>query len=298
MKQLNALNLVVLLVFVACSESAGQQPGNRRVVASGTANGKSFEVKEARRDALVGALIMKHLREPKGPADEQEIAKFRRESECSQLRDRLYMTAREEQKKRFAISVTKEELVQARTEWLKTYDPAADAAKARERATILLAALTEVYEKGGDPKQVYEKSLAGHDVHQTAWAVNLYLYRTLEARARLTRQATAPTPDSNQLDISVQARLENEQLDAAVDREIGSNDGTFRAYRKEQAEKVPHGTGEMPGAHLDYLQAKRMAWWKARYAKMSVTLSDPAMADRCGLLQKLGVRVPGSNSSR
>ena len=290
--------LIVVAGLVLATPSSSAQPSASPVVFRGTVNGKPFEVKQVQREPLVIHFIARHNHAPGGPADEQELTADRARWECEQIRSRLLDATREEQKRRFAISVTEEEMLRGCNEELKRVDLAALAEQARREARMRLDALNEVYEKGADPKQVYEKSLAGRKVNQTGWAIDLYIYPTAEARTRLASVTLTKTPAPSTLDGIVRTRMENERLDTAVDPEIGANDPTFAAYSEEQARLVPKGNGSMRAAHYDYLQPKRLAWWKARYSELSLTLSDPAIADRCGIAREFGIRVPGSQSAR
>gem|GEM_PF-5899624 len=261
----------------------------------GTINGAAFDVKEPRPEALAAAFLFEHRGEPKAPEDEQALAGIRISSVYGQVTDRIVQEAEQTQKRRFVITISEEEMRRGRQEALKKYDLTAVVANHRAEARLLYDALVEVYERGGDPRKVYDARLAPREVPQMHWRSGLITYRTQEARSRLLKEVLAPTPDTSPLDPSIRASLEDQKLHAAVGAEVGQNDKTFRLYSEEQARLVANGNGSMPNAHHEYLETRRKAWWYAQYAQVQVTLSDPSFANRCGLA-RFGIVVPGSDT--
>jgi len=191
-----------------------------------------------------------------------------------------------EQKRRLGVVVTDQEAESASREYWKAADADAVAAKARDKTRALLDALNRVYDRGGAPKKVYEEFLAPLGVPELEWTACLVSGRTPEGRARLAAPLSVTGAYLTSQSGFMRGTLENYKLEAAVDQEIAAKDDTFRKYLPEWDATPPspplwQRQVSMPARHMDYLQAKRAEWWKARHGELHVVLNDPSLAESC-----------------
>ena len=285
-----AAAMLMLGLALRGGQSAGQQAEDAAAVI-GRINGAAILKKNVveSRSSLTTLFRIKHQRDPNTPEDEQEIASEGLQLTCLRLTGELDRVARNDQIRKRGIFVTDEELVQRGRDNVKGQDVEAYARRTRETTKALLAALAEVYDKGGDPQQAYVKYLAPAGISEADWRVDLEGMRTPKARAKLAT-GTLVTADLLRAPArNLRSMMENEKLYADVDRELASGDSRFARFLTEAQSK-----GHMLVDHFDYLQAKRLEWWRARYAELDMVLYDPELANQCKL-GEMGVHLNGSS---
>ena len=128
---------------------------------------------------------------------------------------------------------------------MKGQDVEAYARRTRETTKALLAALAEVYDKGGDPQQAYVKYLAPAGISEADWRVDLEGMRTPKARAKLAT-GTLVTADLLRAPArNLRSMMENEKLYADVDRELASGDSRFARFLTRGAEQGSYAGGPL-----------------------------------------------------
>lgn len=289
-------NLALVLIAVSMPVApANGQPATPSAKIQGSIDGQpirdSVFAKPSRQDSEL-VFELQHGRPASTAADQQAITEYQQTIVCQKLGSAIREAARKAQKAQLGAAVTPEDIEAARRE-VTPMDPVATAARMREEATAVLAALSAVYDRQQDPDQVYEKDVRSHGISKTAWTMYLRRGRTPEGRANLVKQANASPEAISQAasTFDFRPRAEEQKLDRLVDEKIAADDPVFRTYLAEWHAAFDNPDPKkhwMRQERVEYIQQKRAQWWKAQVAKLNVQLSDPSLGDACAL-GKLGV---------
>lgn len=269
----------------------------------GTINGQPIADKtfNPSRKLATDFFVFEHKREPANASDEQEIDSKVKKMECDGLRSAVSTGARDMVKQELGVLVTQQDLDAARKEYL-SHDPVQDLPGMRNKAAAILNGLSAVYDQHQDPDQAYEQKVQ-NQIPKDLWRVYVHDASTPEGRQKtekmFRRQLTVTPNEVTQAVASPktwQATAENLKIDSAVDQRLAATDPQFRTYW-EAYERSARQEGSVTRwsftlEQKQYLDQKRIDFWKAETAKLDVYLSDPSLGTACGL-SSMGVRLAG-----
>jgi hypothetical protein len=271
-------------MLAASTTACAQQPADE----SGTINGKPIPAKifTVTRIQAINALRRDGKLAPDGTADEGAIAAKIQDEKCGLLRGDVAFEARSQAVTDFGVVPTEQDLAEA-VRTLRTGDPVKEIAALHDRTTVILNALSAVYDKGMAPDDAYRQIVAGHGIPEDAWKAGVQTGSTAAGRAMIARALTV-TPRMYAQGIPTEQRklAVSMKLDVTVDQMIASSDPVFRANLDKW--NANHLTSVKESLH-----AKRAKWWKARFAKLQIVLSDPSLATTCHLAQMTGAEAVG-----
>ncbi len=281
-----------LIIGVVCASGWPLAAQNRSTAKSSSSifvNGIPLPVNEPSETLLRQLFVTQHHREPLRDEDKRQLAEQAEQFFCNSLRTKLDEAAKAEAKKKLGIFATSSDIESARAEVLRGVDAVAAARQVRERASAVSAALSEVYEKGRDPDEVYRSMLKGKKlIDEATWALHLFKGKDPTYRTQLQREMNM-TPElitASAMRMDLKSIVEHRKLEAAVDKEIADQDKTFRAYVGQASNREFHGASSA----IEYVQQKRGEYWRRRVSELHVALGDSSLYGRCGLAA-MGVRA-------
>src|SRR5205085_6219409 len=135
------------------------------------------------------------------------------------------------QTRRFAISVSSDEIAEASEAYWKLHDPKEEFEKNRKRWVNYNEAASEVFDQHQDPEKVYQALMVPlgdpPSLARQIWQANLVQWSRPEGRASLARMATIAakwTFDDfkKRLDKPSRQMLEKQKLDDAIDDQLAA----------------------------------------------------------------------------
>lgn len=207
---------------------------------------------------------------------------------CENLRADFESLAKEKQIRRFGLTVSKEEMVEA---WGEVRQKAQDDGTVKyfeERAKVLELAFADVYDRKLKPEDVWAQRLKPLNFPEVAWRSYLQQGQTPEGRRNLVARDLAVV-QNYQLKTPPQVLEINLlflKLPRAVDDQIALEDPRFAEYLREvrAVEKRTRWSSSVRlkgSGKIEYMDLARARWWEARYREQIILSSDPDLAKTC-----------------
>lgn len=200
---------------------------------------------------------------------------------CEALRSTIRSAARDQVFREMGATVTPEDIAEAKKA-IKTPDPKEESRFFIENEQRMVDALTAV-DKGQSPDQVYKDMLQPKGVLPEVWASYQRQWKDPQGhKTILTRLTWTPEVLAKaNANFNYEPFARNQKLDRLVDQELAAKDPAFRTA----LDHFGGGRG-LPASEKQYLETQREAYWKAQARKLTVTLNDPKLAQKCGLATK------------
>jgi len=169
------------------------------------------------------------------------------------------------------ITVSGEERAEYRRSLLRSATPGEVAAELRAKGEALKEALDAVYEKGEDPRAVFERMKSRLGYSDVDWGSDVYMARDAERRKEAVRRLREEMPAHI---------IEYHSRPDASDEQI-----RLRKFKQKiYADPELAGFWTPPGRLIsDDIGAVYGRWLKAQVAKSHVWLDNPVWGERCEL---------------
>ncbi|NWF83524.1 MAG: hypothetical protein HXY18_06820 [Bryobacteraceae bacterium] len=227
--------------------------------------------KPADRWTMENAFFQYRRRAPSGPQDEALLQRLEENRRCEAVRSAVTLAVQKRLLEQARITVSDEERAEYRRLLLRRGTPEKEAEDLRARGAALEEALDAVYEKGEDPKAVYERMKARLVYSEVDWRSDVYSARDAERRKELVRHLREEMPAYI---------LDYHSRPDAVDEEIRLTKFKQKIY----ADPAMAEFRTRPGLLIsDDIGAVYGRWLKAQVATSHVRLDNPVWGERCEL---------------
>ena len=231
-------------------------------------------VKPADRWAMENAFFQHRRRAPSGPQDELLLQRLEENRRCEAVRSAITLAVQKDLLEQARITVSDEERAEYRRSLLRSATPGEVAAKLRAKGEALKEALDAVYEKGEDPRAVFERMKSRLGYSDVDWGSDVYSARDAERRKEVVRRLREEMP-AHIIEYHSRPDASDEQIRLRKFKQKIYADPELAEFRTPPGRLISDDIGAVYGR-----------WLKAQVAKSHVWLDNPVWGERCELAKQ------------